>query len=89
MSALSSVRDSMVNMFNDYLKTTKTITNAWGEDQDIYIPGYGVVNGKDSMEMMSASELYREVYFSSGFSQVMKNMYAVRDMEKQINSSLG
>lgn len=75
--------------FETYLNTSRKLADIWGKDESVDVEGFGEVNGQDSMRWMVANDYTREVGFSTVFQSLWKNYTAVKDMEKQLQSSMG
>lgn len=83
------VKGRTTQMMREYLNTTLNISEAYGKaDEDVYIPGFGNVKGSEYFKLSVGNEVYSKISFEGAFSQVMKNYNALKDMEKQLQSSI-
>jgi len=83
------VKEKAGNMLVEYIQTSVKISEVYGKDETVYIPGYGEVSGAEQFKLLYGSEIYSKIFFEGAFSQLLKTYFAVADMEKQFNSSVG
>lgn len=80
------LKSSSARMLEEYLSTQKKVTEAFGKDVDVDIPGYGTVNGSQSFTMVLAMNYYNELGFQMPFQSMWDGYKFIYDLEKQLAS---